>query len=93
MSNMAEKKIVKRKGLKNVRKTKKRRARNTREKNIVKAALKSARQAVAAKMADAVEKIKKAISALDKAAERGIIHANKAARLKSRLSRASASQR
>jgi len=82
---MAEKKVVKRKGLKNVRKTKKRRARNQREKQILKVALKAARAAVAAKAAEALEKIRKAISIIDKAAQRGIIHLNKAARLKSRL--------
>jgi small subunit ribosomal protein S20 len=82
---MAEKKVFKRKHVKNVRKTKKQRARNVREKNLVKLTLKTARQAVIAKAADVVEKIKKAVSVLDKAAERGIIHANKAARLKSRL--------
>ena len=82
---MAEKKPVKRKHVKNVRKTKKQRARNVREKNLLKAALKSARLAVVGKAADVLEKIKEAVSVLDKAAERGIIHANKAARLKSRL--------
>lgn len=76
---MAEKKPVKRKHVKNVRKTKKRRARNVREKNILKAAIKAARTALTA------EAVKKAISTLDKAAERGIIHRNKADRLKSRL--------
>ncbi len=82
---MAAKKPVKRKHVKNVRKTKKQRARNVREKNLLKAALKAARLAVSSKAADVLDKIKKAASVLDKAAERGIIHANKAARLKSRL--------
>lgn len=82
---MAEKKVVKRKGLKNVRKTKKRHARNLKEKITLKAALKAARAAIAAKAADCMDKIKKSISILDKAAERKIIHPNKAARLKSRL--------
>lgn len=84
---MAEKKIVKRRGLKNVRKAKKRHARNVREKKTLKLALKAARAAVAAKAADILEKVRKAISVIDKAAERGIIHANKAARLKSRLTK------
>ncbi len=82
---MAEKKVVKRKGLKNVRKTKKQHARNLTAKIAVKAALKAARAAIAAKAADAPEKIKRSVSILDKAAERMIIHPNKAARLKSRL--------
>jgi small subunit ribosomal protein S20 len=50
--------------------------------------LKTARLAVGAKAAEALEKIKKAVSVIDKAAERGIIHTNKAARLKSRLMQA-----
>lgn len=87
---MAEKKIVKRRGLKNVRKAKKRHARNVREKKTLKLALKTARAAVASKAADILEKVRKAISVIDKAAERGIIHANKAARLKSRITRSAA---
>jgi small subunit ribosomal protein S20 len=83
---MAEKKIVKRKGLKNVRKARRRQARNLLEKNKLKAAVKAARAAIASKAADVMEKIKKAISIIDKAAQRRIIHANKAARLKSRVS-------
>lgn len=83
---MAEKKkVVKRKGVKNVRQTKKRRARNVAEKNTLKKAIKVARTAITGKIADAADKLKQVISSLDKAAERGIIHANKAARLKSRL--------
>ncbi|MBN3033310.1 MAG: 30S ribosomal protein S20 [Candidatus Saganbacteria bacterium] len=82
---MASKKPVKRKHVKNVRKTKKQRARNVREKNLLKLTLKAARAAVITKAADVLEKIKQAASVLDKAAERGLIHANKAARLKSRL--------
>lgn len=82
---MAEKKIVKRRGLKNVRKARRRQARNLLEKNKFKAAVKAARTAIASKAADVMEKIKKAVSILDKAAQRRIIHANKAARLKSRI--------
>ncbi len=82
---MAEKKIVKRAGLKNVRKAKKRQARNLKEKNILKAAVKAARRAIASRAADLAEKLKKTISVVDKAVQRKIIHANKAARLKSRL--------
>lgn len=83
---MAEKKIVKRKGLKNVRKARRRHARNLVEKNKLKASVKAARAAIVSKAADVMEKMKKAISIIDKAAQRRIIHANKAARLKSRIS-------
>ncbi len=82
---MAEKKVIKRTGLKNVRQNKKRRARNIAEKKNLKDSLKSARAAIASGAKDIVEKIKKTISVIDKAAERGIIHRNKASRLKSRL--------
>ena len=82
---MAEKKIVKRKGVKNVRQNKKHHARNVKDKKIIKTFLKAARAAVASKTADVIEQIRKAVSVIDKAAERGIIHANKASRLKSRL--------
>jgi small subunit ribosomal protein S20 len=89
---MAEqaKKVVKsaRKHVKNVRKTKKRTARNRREKAFLKGVVKATRTAIAAKAADVATGLQKAISALDKAVQRGIIHANKAARLKSRLTRA-----
>lgn len=82
---MAEKKVVKRTGLKNVRKAKKRQARNLKGKIVLKAAIKAARQAVASKASDLAEKLRKTISIIDKAAGRKLIHANKAARLKSRL--------
>jgi len=82
---MAEKKIVKRKGLKNVRQNKKRRTRNIAEKKSLKTFLKAARAAITDQAKDVMEKITKAISVIDKAAERGIIHANKASRLKSRI--------
>lgn len=84
---MAEKKVVKRKGLKNVRKAKKRRARNLTEKKKLKAVIKAAKLAIAAGAADATDKIKKAVSVIDKAAERGILHRNTASRKKSRLFR------
>ena len=82
---MAEKKVVKRTGLKNVRKAKKRQARNLKGKIVLKAAIKAARQAVSSKASDLAEKLRKTISIIDKAAGRKLIHANKAARLKSRL--------
>lgn len=82
---MAEKKVVKRVGIKNVKKSKKRRARNLAEKNKLKSFVKIARSAITSRAADLADQIKKTISVIDKAAERGIIHANKAARLKSRI--------
>jgi small subunit ribosomal protein S20 len=85
---MAEKKVVKRKGLKNVRKAKKRHVRNLTEMKKLKNLLKAARNAVATKAKDVKEAVLKAVSVLDKAAERGIIHLNRASRLKSRLQKA-----
>ncbi|MBI5078410.1 30S ribosomal protein S20 [Candidatus Saganbacteria bacterium] len=82
---MAEKKVVKRKGVKNVRKTKRRRARNQRENKTLKTALKAARAAVLKNAVDAADKLKTAMAVIDKASEKGIIHRNKASRLKSRL--------
>ena len=82
---MAEKKKIVRTGQKNVRQNKKHRERNLAEKKNLKTYLKAARAAIAASAKDAMEKITKAISVIDKAAERGIIHANKASRLKSRI--------
>ena len=83
---MAEKKkTVTRKHVKNVRQTKRRHERNVVEKTKLKKALKDARTAIAEKAKDAADKVKKAISALDKAAENKIIHKNKASRLTSCL--------
>lgn len=82
---MAEKKVVKRTGLKNVRKAKRRHARNVREKILLKKSLKSVRLAIGSKAQNVVELLTKAVSIIDKAAERKIIHANRASRLKSRL--------
>ncbi len=73
-------------GLKRVRSSAKRRDRNLKTKEAIKKAIKFADRAIKAKSADAAELVKKAISVIDKAAERGIIHKNKAARKKSRLS-------
>lgn len=72
-------------GIKNVRKTKKRHARNLEAKNAIKKAFKAAEKAVAAKTAEAKELLKKAVVLIDKAVQRGIIHRNKAARKKSSL--------
>lgn len=71
--------------MKRVMTSKLRRARNLAAKQNVKKAFKSAERAIAAKSADAKELVKKAVSVIDKAVQRGIIHKNKAARRKSRL--------
>lgn len=51
----------------------------------VKKTVKEAKKAVAAKASNADEMMKKAYSALDKAAQKNLIHKNNAARKKSRL--------
>ncbi len=71
--------------MKRVKTSKMRRARNLAAKQNVKKTFKSAEKAITAKSAEAKELIKKAISIIDKAVQRGIIHKNKAARRKSRL--------
>ena len=79
--------IVKRlkSGIKRVRQSKKRQARNVAVKKAIKIALKAAEKAIAAKTAEAKALASKAVSVIDKAVERGVIHINKAARKKSRL--------
>jgi len=74
-----------RSGIKRVRSSKKRRARNLEAKRSMKNAFKSAEGAIRGKLSEAGDLIKKAISNIDKAVQRGIIHRNKAARKKSRL--------
>jgi small subunit ribosomal protein S20 len=74
-------------GKKRVRSSEKRRVRNKQTKNAVKKAFKLAEKAIVQKLSEAGDLIKKAISTIDKATERGIIHKNKAARKKSRLSK------
>ena len=72
-------------GIKRVRTSKKRKARNLTAKQAVKKALKIAEKAITTKSAEVNELIKKAVSTIDKTVQRGIIHKNKAARKKSRL--------
>jgi len=74
-------------GKKRVRSSKKRKARNLEAKLALKKVFKAAEKAIVSKLAEADSLIKKAISILDKAAERGIVHKNKVARKKSRLQR------
>ncbi len=73
------------------------RKRNRSGRTFVKSSLAKAEQLIAAKETEAAQKqAVKTVSALDKAAKKGIIHPNQAARRKSRLMRrmnkASASQ-
>lgn len=72
-------------GIKNVRQAKKHRIRNLKALNLLKKADKLAQKAIISKAKDVDELIKKAISMFDKAAQKGLIHKNKAARKKSRL--------
>jgi small subunit ribosomal protein S20 len=72
-------------GVKRTRSTKKRRERNVETKLVIKKAFKAAEKALVQKASEAADLIKQAISAIDKAVERGIVHRNKAARKKSRL--------
>ena len=71
--------------MKRVKTSKMRKARNLAAKSEVKKAFKQAEKAIAAKSAETKELIRKAVSVMDKAVQRGIIHKNKAARQKSRL--------
>lgn len=60
--------------------------RNSKTKRTLKAALKSFHAAVTGKAKDAGEMHNKAQSAIDKTAKKGLVHKNKAARLKSQAS-------
>lgn len=74
---------------KDLRRSAKRRLRNQSTRSMLKTLVKKAR--AAAGTDDAKEALRIACKMLDKAAERGIIHKNQAARRKSRLARALAS--
>ncbi|MBI4762538.1 MAG: 30S ribosomal protein S20 [Chloroflexota bacterium] len=63
----------------------KRRLRNRMARGTARGAVSKARAALAANAPETKEAVLKAISALDKAAEKGVIHKNNAARRKSRL--------
>jgi len=74
--------------IKNIRKNRKRRLRNRMYRSRAKTAIKKARRLIeAGQLEEAREAIRVAYSALDKAAEKGIIHKNNAARRKARLMR------
>ncbi len=73
---------------KRMRQEQRRRAFNRSTKSVVKTAITKARQATVApalSKEDATEAVRAAISELDKAAKKGVIHKNNAARRKSRL--------
>jgi small subunit ribosomal protein S20 len=69
---------------KRMRQEQKRRLHNRSVKSLVKTQITKARQAIAAD-ADAEEAVRAAVSELDRAAKKGVIHRNNAARRKSRL--------
>ncbi|MFH1542500.1 MAG: 30S ribosomal protein S20 [bacterium] len=72
---------------KRVRQAVKRTARNREAKRQIKLAIKAVERAVLNKGADVQDLLKNLFSVVDKAVERGIVHRNKAARQKSRLSK------
>ncbi|RMH71618.1 MAG: 30S ribosomal protein S20 [Gemmatimonadetes bacterium] len=71
--------------IKRVRQSKKRRERNRMERSAVRTAIKAVRKATTKE--DALNALPRAYSVLDKAVKRNLIHANTAARHKSRLTR------
>ncbi|RYG27350.1 30S ribosomal protein S20 [bacterium] len=74
---------------KDLRRIAKRRVRNQATKSALKTYVKKVRVAVASSDAEAVQTtLLTATSAIDKAAQRGIIHKNQAARRKSRIAKA-----
>lgn len=72
---------------KRMRQEQKRRLHNRSVKSIVKTQITKARQAIATDVDDATatEAVRAAVSELDRAAKKGVIHPNNAARRKSRL--------
>ncbi len=72
-----------------MRQSRRRNAINTRTKFKFKSAVKNTRTLIAsAATADAAESLKKAMSALDKAVKKNVLHKNTASRRKSRLAKA-----
>lgn len=70
---------------KRMRQEQKRRLHNRSVKSLVKTQVTKARQAINAADADAEATVRAAVSELDRAAKKGVIHRNNAARRKSRL--------
>lgn len=74
--------------IKDIKRNQKRRLRNKSAKSAMKTFIKKARLAAASGNTEALQQaLAQACSAIDKTAERGIIHKNQAARRKSRLMR------
>ncbi len=71
--------------IKRNRQNEKRRLRNRYYRGAARTAVNTARKALAEGKPETKEAVRKAISALDKAAEKGVIHRHNAARRKSRL--------
>lgn len=75
--------------IKRIRSSEKRKLRNRRVRSEARTYIKNARALIAAgQLEEAQQKVQQAVRVLDKAAEKGIIHKNNAARRKSRLLRA-----
>ncbi|MDH7487846.1 MAG: 30S ribosomal protein S20 [Anaerolineae bacterium] len=75
--------------IKRIRSSERRRRRNRTVRSATRTQIKKARQLIeAGEVEPAVEATRRAVSLLDKAAEKGIIHRRNAARRKSRLMRA-----
>ena len=70
---------------KRMRQERKRRMHNRMVKSVVKTEVTKARQAITTDNADADAAVRAAVSELDRAAKKGVIHPNNAARRKSRL--------
>jgi len=71
--------------MKDVKKSRERRLRNLAAKSKIKTFTKKGKEAIEAGEPNAAELVRQAVSVIDKAAEKGIIHKNAAARRKSRL--------
>lgn len=72
---------------KRIRQNEKRRLRNRSVRSAVRGSVKSAREALGGKAAEAATAVRDAIRALDRAVTQGVIHRNTAARRKSALAR------
>ena len=71
--------------IKRIRSSARKRRRNVLVRSSVRTALKNANAAVQDEPAQSAQVVRRAVSELDRAAEKGIIHKNNAARRKSRL--------
>lgn len=76
---------VKASAAKALRQSAKREVRNRKRKRVVKELTKDTLVSITKKEADALKKVQQVYQAIDKAVKNGVMHANKAARKKSRL--------